>query len=146
MPVDTLSKEHHCPGIWKKNATSWTNGPTGASWRSAKAKAKFCHWDGITPCCRTGCTPAGQTAALQKMTQDPCGQKVEYESVCPCSQRGNSILGYRVWLQPADWQRWSFPSVQHLGDIWRPVPSPGHSSARKTLMCWSKSSKSQEDG
>lgn len=95
MPVDILNKECHWPGICKKKSTSWRNGPTGASQRSAKAKANLCHWDGITPCHRTGCTPAGQTAALQEMTQGPCGQKVEYESaVCPCSHRGNSILGY----------------------------------------------------
>lgn len=95
MPVDTLNREHHWPGICKKNAPSWRNGPTGASWRSATAKAKFCHWDGLTPCHRTGCSPAGQTAALWKMTRGPCGQKVDYESaVCPCSHRGKSILGY----------------------------------------------------
>lgn len=143
MPVNTSNKEHHWPGICKKNATSWRNEPGGSSWRSTKAKAKFCCWGGITWCPRTGCTPEGQSAALQKMTWSPCGQEAEQESALwPCTMETIVFWATQVRLQPPDWERWSF-SAQHLGDIWRCVPSLGLSSTRKTLMCWSKSAKAK---
>lgn len=57
-----------------------------------KSKVLLLQWDNPMPQDRLH---SSWTAALQKMTPGPCGQKVEYESaVCPCSHRGNGLLGY----------------------------------------------------
>lgn len=102
------------------------------------------------------CLSATGQAVLQMDRQQLCRKwpgvfvdkkinKINKNQQCGLHPWDNTVLNYTDETAASWLRRWSF-CVQHFGDMWRCVPSLGLSSTRKTLMCWSRSSKSQGNG